>query len=41
MSIGIAFANKPMSGSCGNSNDNPCTCTITDRIKCQKKFNLQ
>jgi len=41
MSIGIFLNNKPMSGSCGNSKENPCSCSIIDKIKCQQKLNLQ
>ena len=41
MSIGIALSNKPLSGSCGSGESNPCTCSIIDRINCQKKINLQ
>ncbi len=41
MSIGYVYGNKPMNGSCGNSNDNPCTCNFIERVNCYKKTNLQ
>ena len=34
MSIGYIFFGKEMTGSCGNSKDNPCECTLADKIKC-------
>ncbi len=37
MSIGYIFNNKKMSGSCGNSKDNPCDCSLADKIKCSLK----
>ena len=41
MSIGYVFNNKPLNGSCGNNNDNPCTCSFIKRVKCNKNPNLQ
>ena len=41
MSIGYIFGNKPMNGSCGNSEDNPCTCNFIERASCYKKTNLR
>jgi len=37
MSIGIIFSNKKLKGSCGNSEDNPCTCSFIEKINCTKK----
>ena len=37
MSIGYIFNNKPMKGSCGNSTDNPCTCSLLEKYNCPKK----
>jgi len=37
MSIGYIFNNKPMKGSCGNSTDNPCTCSLLKKYNCPKK----
>ena len=34
MSIGFLLSGKRIKGTCGNSKDNPCDCTIVDRIKC-------
>tara|TARA_Y100001960_G_C14105978_1_gene555169 strand:- start:270 stop:389 length:120 start_codon:yes stop_codon:yes gene_type:complete len=39
MSVGYFFTGKKMSGSCGNSKDNPCECTIAEKIKCSIKNN--
>ena len=41
MSIGYIFNNKPLKGSCGNTDDNPCTCNLIERINCYKKTNPQ
>ena len=37
MSIGYIFSGKAMSGSCGNSKDNPCDCSLAEKIKCSLK----
>ena len=34
MSMGYLFNGKKMSGSCGNSKENPCECTLAEKIKC-------
>ena len=40
MSIGLILNGKSLQGSCGNSIDNPCTCTFLERQKCDKnQFN--
>lgn len=40
MSIGLIINGKSLQGSCGNSIDNPCTCTFLERQKCNKnQFN--
>ena len=41
MSIGVIFSNRKMSGSCGNSKDNPCECSFLDRINCFNKASQQ
>ncbi len=38
MSIGVIFSNKSLKGSCGNSADNPCTCTLVEKLNCNKKI---
>ena len=37
MSIGYIFSGNKMSGSCGNSKENPCDCSLAERIKCSFK----
>jgi len=37
MSLGYLVNGKAMRGSCGNSEDNPCDCSLTDKIKCTFK----
>ena len=37
MSLGYIFNGKSMSGSCGNSKENPCECSFSEKLKC--KFN--
>ncbi len=37
MSLGYLFSGKGMSGSCGNSKDNPCECSLVDKVKCSLK----
>jgi hypothetical protein len=37
MSIGSLIANKSLKGSCGNSAENPCSCSIIDRYTCKIK----
>ena len=37
MSIGYLFNGKKMSGTCGNSKDNPCDCSLIDKVKCSFK----
>ena len=37
MSIGYLFNGKRMSGTCGNSNENPCDCSLIDKVKCSFK----
>jgi len=32
MSIGYIISGKEMTGSCGDSKDNPCNCSITEKI---------
>tara|TARA_B110000438_G_C15272915_1_gene419195 strand:+ start:21 stop:194 length:174 start_codon:yes stop_codon:yes gene_type:complete len=39
MSIGYLIANKSLKGSCGNSTENPCSCSIIDRYACKIKSN--
>jgi hypothetical protein len=39
MSIGSLIANKSLKGSCGNSAENPCACSIIDRYACKIKNN--
>ncbi len=34
MSIGYMLNGKKMSGSCGSNNENPCDCSLADKIKC-------
>ncbi len=36
MSLGLIINGKSLQGSCGNSVDNPCTCTFLERQKCTK-----
>ena len=31
------FSGNKMSGSCGNSKENPCDCSLAERIKCSFK----
>ena len=40
MSIGYLFSGKKMSGTCGNSKDNPCDCSLIDKVKCSLKNNF-
>ena len=35
MSIGYLLTGKKMAGSCGNSKENPCDCTLAEKIKCK------
>ena len=37
MSIGYFFNGKAMKGSCGQSENNPCECSLADKIKCSLK----
>ena len=37
MSLGYLITGKKMKGSCGNSADNPCDCTLAEKIKCSLK----
>jgi len=37
MSIGSIVANKSLKGSCGNSSENPCSCSTIDRYACKIK----
>ena len=37
MGIGYILSGKKMSGSCGNSKDNPCNCSLAEKIKCSFK----
>ena len=37
MSISFLVSGTEMSGSCGNSTDNPCDCSFTEKIKCTFK----
>jgi len=37
MSVSFLVSGKEMSGSCGNSKDNPCDCSFTEKIKCTFK----
>ena len=37
MSIGYLFNDKKMSGTCGKSGENPCDCTLIDKVKCSFK----
>ena len=34
MSSGYILTGNKMSGSCGNSKENPCDCTFAEKIKC-------
>ena len=35
MSIGYILKGKTMPGSCGNSKENPCDCSFTEKLKCK------
>jgi len=37
MSIGYIINGKAIQGSCGNSKDNPCTCSFLEKINCPNK----
>jgi len=37
MSLGYILSGKTISSTCGNYKDNPCECTISERIKCAFK----
>ena len=37
MSFSYLLSGKKMSGSCGNSKENPCDCSIVEKIKCSLK----
>jgi hypothetical protein len=37
MSLGFIINGKEMRGTCGNSVDNPCDCSLTDKLKCSIK----
>tara|TARA_Y100001970_G_scaffold202504_1_gene246517 strand:- start:13565 stop:13681 length:117 start_codon:yes stop_codon:yes gene_type:complete len=37
MSIGYLISGKKMKGSCGNSKNNPCECTLAEKFKCSLK----
>ena len=37
MSLGYILTGKTISGTCGNYKDNPCDCTLSERIKCAFK----
>jgi len=37
MSVGYIFNNKSLKGSCGNSDDNPCTCNFLEKFNCPNK----
>tara|TARA_Y100000590_G_C15454980_1_gene914188 strand:- start:603 stop:773 length:171 start_codon:yes stop_codon:yes gene_type:complete len=35
MSMGYIIKGKVMSGTCGNSKENPCDCSLVDKLKCK------
>ena len=37
MGLGYLFSGKKMNASCGNSKDNPCECSLIDKLKCSLK----
>jgi len=37
MSTGYIFSGKKMSGSCGNTKENPCDCSLAEKLKCSLK----
>ncbi len=37
MSLGYLLNNKEMRGSCGNNKENPCYCSLAEKIKCSIK----
>ena len=37
MNVGYIFNNTKLKGTCGSTDDNPCTCTLLEKINCQKK----
>jgi len=37
MNVGYIFNNTKLKGTCGSTDDNPCTCTLQEKINCQKK----
>ena len=37
MSFSYLLSGKKMSGNCGNSKENPCDCSIVEKIKCSLK----
>ena len=39
MSIGYLLSGKEMSGTCGNTKENPCDCSLAEKIKCSMKKN--
>ena len=40
MYLGQFLNGRSMQGSCGNSKDNPCTCSILEKINCQKNQSI-
>ena len=34
---GTNISGKSLKGSCGNSDDNPCTCSFLERTNCKNK----
>ena len=39
MSLGYLLSGKEMSGTCGNTKENPCDCSLAEKIKCSMKKN--
>ena len=35
---GTNISGKSLKGSCGNSDDNPCTCSFLERTNCKNKI---
>ena len=40
MFLGQLVNEKSIKGSCGNSSDNPCTCSIFDKMNCDKNQSI-